>query len=119
MKLSLNDIVNRLGELKTLEQGWDGYRGVPINVDVSNKCLEIIQELSKDRDIIHPSIIPSCDGGCQIEWHYNGNSLEIEINPLMEIIVWHNTCDRKDGETYWILDNLEHLINIIDNYFLQ
>ena len=53
--------------LASLADGWDGYGGAPIT--------EAAMRVAR---AIH--VVPTCNGGIQVEWHVNGWDLEVEVS---------------------------------------
>lgn len=54
-------------ELASLSEGWDGYDAYPI----SDAALAVVRALH---------VVPTCNGGIQIEWHANGWDVEVEVS---------------------------------------
>jgi hypothetical protein len=58
--------------LRSLEPGWDSYRGLPI----SEKAIDSLAGFS---------VVPCSAGGIQLEIHQDGYDIEICIDPKGEI----------------------------------
>lgn len=81
----LQPALERLEEFKTLREDWDSYGAVPI----SPKAIDIARELaaeivSKHALSIRPAgysfdVVPTPDGGVQLEWDVDAQHLEIAI----------------------------------------
>ena len=56
--------------------GWDGHDGVPIkdeHILAAGKYLSAVMAPETDA----PSIVPTADGGLQLEWHKAGVDVEV------------------------------------------
>jgi len=81
----LQTIYKILG-LSNLEENWDSYGGKPTDQIIINKTVELIQSLSFPYDEMPlPAVIPTSEGGLQLEWSEGGKELEIEIRSSGDI----------------------------------
>lgn len=86
-------VVERLNELVALPQGWGGPATEPPTPDVAIACIEALNKFMP-RVVAKPSILPTPEGGIQLEWHCGGWDLEVEFSP--------------DGPAeYWGKDHIE------------
>ena len=69
---------NRFEELRNLEDGWDGYKGVAITGEIEAFTISLLSEIYDPR-VAPPSLVPGGDGSLQIEWHVNDCDLEIDV----------------------------------------
>jgi len=70
-------IKDRLDALTRLASGWDGYQGAPVREENAKLLMDMLDVIKDDDCLI--SIVPSSDGGVQIEWHDRKLSIEIFI----------------------------------------
>lgn len=67
----------RIDSLAALEQNWNSYGAPPPTLEALRvlRCLHVM---------------PTNDGGVQIEWHCNGQDVEIEVGPngLLDGMWW-------------------------------
>lgn len=72
--------LNQLNRLLELDEGWDGQAGRAISLPAAQTALWLILSLT-DEDSAPPHVLPTVDGGVQVEWLVAGNGLEIEVDP--------------------------------------
>jgi hypothetical protein len=60
-----------LTRLARLEPGWDTYDAQPIAPAAISAARRFLDGLD------HPSVVPTSDGGVQVEWHVNGVDVEV------------------------------------------
>ena len=54
-----------------------------------------------------PSVVPTWDGGVQVEWHRNGVDLEIEVGPLGEVEYFFKSPNLEcEGQAWEDLESL-------------
>ena len=76
----LGSVRATLDRLGSLGDGWDSYRGSPINPRAAEAVLSVLTGVA-DWDTPEPSVVPTSIGGVQVEWHRNGLDLELEVMP--------------------------------------
>ncbi len=74
----MSPFLSRLTDLVRLPEKWDSYEARQIDRDVIVAALGVIHH-SISLGAPAPSIVPTNNGGVQIEWHENGVDLEIDI----------------------------------------
>ncbi len=87
--------IKQLKGLEALQPGWDSYGSAPIDpgaLALAQRVLETLAAISG----IEPMIVPTVEGGVQMEWDHDGGHLEIEVRPSYEILVYEVT----DGEVW-------------------
>lgn len=72
------EVKQRLEDILTLDEGWDGYTAGPLRRDVVAFAIQVLHQ------VMHPTtppphVIPMSHEGLMIEWHEHGIDLEIEI----------------------------------------
>jgi hypothetical protein len=72
-------VINSLAKLRQLKHGWDSYGGLPPTPEAIAVAEILLQP---------GSLVPSPDGGLQIEWHQGGYDIEITIDPRGSITVF-------------------------------
>lgn len=80
----IHKVVSKLNEFLNYEEDWDSYGAELIDFNSSVFVLEMLRELV-DMDIPEPSIVPSSDGGIQLEWHIKDTSLELKMMPNRDV----------------------------------
>jgi hypothetical protein len=74
----LPDLAARLQQLLQLQAGWDSYaakRPSPMNADA---VLDMIRGLNLPQ-LPLPNVVPTVEGGFQLEWFMGDHELEIEV----------------------------------------
>lgn len=110
----LESAVDRLASLVRLEAGWDSYQARTIDPQRAQHVLLALLEVMKPATPL-PSIVPTTDGGIQLEWHRNGIDLEIEPVSPNRIEYYVRTPDgvERTGEWAYNLSELHGLIRDI------
>lgn len=62
----------KIAALAALEEGWDSYGAAP----VTQAALDVVRCIA---------VVPTVNGGVQVEWHANGWEVEIEVDPDGEV----------------------------------
>ena len=80
----VRDILERLANL---EHGWDGYEGKPTAFRCIRFSVDILDQIMEDKTPL-PNIVPTSEGGLQLEWHSDTGDLEIEIEESLSVSVF-------------------------------
>lgn len=75
----IDHMEHELNRLVPLDEGWDGHRARPINERAIRSVVLLLAVLLTD-DIAPAQFFPLPDGGVQAEWHFDRNSIEIEVD---------------------------------------
>ena len=76
----LSGAARSINALLSLAPGWDSYNGLPTSEGAARKAINILSGLVSEAARF-PAIVPTGDGGVQLEWHNNGWDVEIEVDP--------------------------------------
>lgn len=76
--MNFGRILVDLWRLLQLQPNWDSYGARTIRLSCAARALFVYLSL---RAASCPWVVPTNDGGIQLEWHQNGEDLEIEIRP--------------------------------------
>jgi hypothetical protein len=82
------EVVRQLVRLAGFPDNWDSYGAVRLKKDAGLFALEILQKIMRPRTPI-PQIVPTSNGGVQLEWHEKGIDLEINILAPYECELWY------------------------------
>lgn len=85
----------RLAELATLEQGWDGYRGVPVASENAVFAFRIIEAIC-GTSTPSPQIVPGSAGDLQIEWHTLNGDIELHVAAPNKVHAWCSIVGEND-----------------------
>ncbi|HDL01299.1 MAG TPA: hypothetical protein ENH23_03600 [candidate division Zixibacteria bacterium] len=110
-------IVDRINHLLNLPKDWDSYGAKKIIPEVAISLMRSIAKFPQ-KHIPDPTIVPSNDGGLQIEWHQNDLDIEIDFQPNGRQVLYfenssqeHEIIDDLEINTY---EKFSQLINCID-----
>jgi hypothetical protein len=70
--------LKRLTQLLNLSANWDSYQGKPVDPANAWAAWRILEILMQDHACA-PTLVPTCRGTIQAEWHDQGIDLEIEV----------------------------------------
>lgn len=76
MTSELTSVVDKLNELLKLPPNWDSYGAHPPEPDAAVSAFGLIERIIASGEPV-PRIVPTVDGGIQLEWHADGKYLEI------------------------------------------
>lgn len=94
----------KLNRLTHLREGWDGHRASTMGLLPVMVLNGVLGSLVRD-DQPTPQIAPMADGGVQVAWLVNGQSVEVEVSPEGQVVVF--AYDDETGE-YSIDDEFEY-----------
>jgi len=91
----LADVLSfRLNELLAMRPGWLDGRGNELSDEAVVAAVEMVFEILRDK-AVPPQFFPLPDGGIQFEWHLNGNSVEVEVEPDGSAFAVAETADKR------------------------
>ena len=105
-------VFRALSELLTLSPDWDSYGAARIEPRSIGWALEALSWIMRN-DTKVPTVVPTPDGGVQLEWHTQGIDLEIEVSSVGRSFV---TCYDRNQNAQWegeLRYNLNRLQDII------
>jgi hypothetical protein len=77
-------VLRKAVELLKLEENWDSCGGSPICPRTMGQAIDTAFRLG-DGDMGFPdSLVPTCSGGVQLEWHTEGFDAELSIEPAAQ-----------------------------------
>ena len=100
--------VEKLNELRRLTASNWSAGAKPIDISAINSMLELLTNILPN-DAPPPTVVPTWDGGVQVEWHRNGIDLEIEVSADRESEYYffdHQSNEEIEGEAPGNLDQL-------------
>ena len=114
---SINDwneeIIGRLEELVSLENGWDGYLGQPVRFQNAVFALRVLETVCLN-DTPKPQIVPGARGDLQIEWHSSSADIELHVIGPNNVHAW--IADEEtgpDGIEYELTTDFSLVVKII------
>ena len=71
--------LHRMLRFLSLEENWNGYGERPVHESAVKRAVAVLDETCPDGP--GPSVVPTAEGGVQIEWATGGFVIEVEIPP--------------------------------------
>lgn len=78
---SLWRFLHSIKELAELPTGWDSYRAKPIAATAVRRAFPLLPAILPEMAPL-PTVVPTANGGLQVEWHRNGIDMEITVPPV-------------------------------------
>lgn len=94
----LDSSENRLDHLMELRSNWDGYGGVPVSEETRTIVLKLLYNVLSPSDAI-PSLVPGTNGAVNVEWHRQGLTFEVEVEPSGRLCAYY--FDEERGGVEW------------------
>jgi len=66
--------------LLALDDNWNGYGERAVHEDAVKRAMNVLNVVGVDGP--RPDIVPTSDGGVQVEWSADGSEIEVEIPPV-------------------------------------
>ncbi len=92
-------ITEKLHDLVKLEEGWDGYRAMPVSFTNAVFALRMLEKICRPGTPL-PAIVPGVDGDLQLEWHTAKGDIELHVLAPNSVHAWHAKVgdDNPDGD---------------------
>ena len=74
------EFTKKIDQILRLGDGWDGEGSKSPSLNSVMEALEFLFS-SLSHDTLAPQVIPTSEGGLQLEWHTKGIDLEITFSP--------------------------------------
>ena len=74
-----DDTFARFQELLELDENWNGYGEKPVHRTAVKRALDVLEAVGTDGPA--PWVVPTFEGGLQLEWTCNDHEIEVEIPP--------------------------------------
>ena len=71
--------LDRMLEFLSLQENWNGYGESPIHESAVKRAVDVLNEVCREGPC--PSVVPTANGGVQIEWAVGGFEIDVEIPP--------------------------------------
>lgn len=97
---SLWHVLDSFQRLAALLPGWDSYGAKPLDPTAVRRTFNLLPALLLD-DSPEPSVVPTRDGGVQLEWHRRGVDLEVKVpptGPISYLIADAGTGEEREWE---------------------
>jgi hypothetical protein len=80
----MQPVLDAFNVLLGLKPGWDSYGAPRVKPEAGQAAFDLLRDIMRARTPV-PSIVPTADGGVQIEWHIKGVDLQIEVRSPTQI----------------------------------
>jgi hypothetical protein len=99
----------RIKDLSNLGSDWDSYGGVPLQRDAVLHAVRLIAAILQNEKVPLPAIVPTSEGGLQLEWRRGRANLEMEVLPSQTVEVFFvmpsgNTWEGELANNQWRLE---------------
>jgi hypothetical protein len=91
------EVIAKFVELVAMPSGWDGYSARAVERETALFALEILNTTMGPRTPM-PHIVPTAEGGIQLEWHEKGIEVELYIAGVYECELWVH--DHRTGKEF-------------------
>lgn len=78
-----------------LQENWDSYGALPIGIEIINRALSILDNITKENTPL-PDIFPTSAGGVCFEWNSKQAALELEIGPNSPISYYFEKGEKEE-----------------------
>ncbi len=92
---ALQSVNDRLTHLLDLPANWDSYGAVPIRIDVAKQVARAIRDFMS-LGVPAPQIVPTADGGLQLEWHQPDRYLEVHFATPTDLTYYLRAKDHEE-----------------------
>jgi hypothetical protein len=112
----LDPTIRTMQQLAALPANWSSYGSRPIEFVAMIRAANVLAEVLEP-DGLAPTMVPTLQGGVQLEWHRNGDDVEVEFSPdgaVSDVYVYDRRTDRTwepDQFTPEALQRLKTTIN--------
>lgn len=84
---------SQINALRRLRRGWDGHRAESVSDEAVRSVVHLISRFATGLSL-PPMVFPIPDGGLQLEWHADRQSVEIEVDGMGDA---HALATDEDG----------------------
>ena len=106
--------VERMNELLGLQPNWDSYGARCVEKHAVETALEILGMVMKP-STSPPTVVPTVEGGIQIEWHQNNIDLEVEVKPEGQVLMFRQGGSQPEVSDVDVSLEFRGLADVIDN----
>jgi hypothetical protein len=76
----LQGTLREVEELSALDENWDGFGAIRVSASAAMSVVNFLFRIAYP-ELAAPEVVPSPDGGIQVEWHTNGVDFEAIFEP--------------------------------------
>ncbi|MGQ0680430.1 MAG: hypothetical protein ACT4OM_12375 [Actinomycetota bacterium] len=110
----IRDAISHIQRLVSLEPDWDSYGAQPLQPSAASSAVKLISAVTSAGAPL-PLIVPTPQGGIQLEWHSCDADLELEITSggIVEVFVQFPDGQTWEGPLFNNKWRLEKFLGII------
>lgn len=101
-----------MSEIMNLPTNWDSYGALPVRPTAILAALSLLFEIMQ-ADTPAPTVVPTVQGGVQLEWHTHGIDLEIEILSLGRLSAYYEDHEQNAEWEGEITSDLTRLSEVL------
>jgi len=109
-----DQVADRLVKLLRLPEGWDGHNGKPLRQVTAEFACRLIASIMQAKPPL-PQIMPTSNGGMQIEWHRKGWDIEIEVEGPNKIFAYARNVRSGDESEFPVTTDFSLLTPLVKN----
>lgn len=83
----LCSVIESIEHLINLDVGWDSYGAQPIDLVVVERVIKFLDSFLDD-ELTVPDLVPTSEGGIQLEWDHDEKVLELDFRPNGNYVVF-------------------------------
>lgn len=114
----VNDVAARMDKVVALEDGWDRANGKSTSIPAIEMALVVLADTMAN-DSIPPQIIPTTDGGLQLEWHCAGVDLEVYVEADGSVSAWCREGSREWEEDFYPRARLTKELSLLTDVYCR
>lgn len=107
-------VLERMNELLELQPNWDSYGARCLKEQAFETALEILGTVMRP-NTSPPTVVPTVEGGIQLEWHQNDIDLEVEVKPEGQVLMFRQGGSQPEVSDVDISLEFRGLVDTIDN----
>ena len=111
-------IIEQFEPILSLKAGWTEGKGRPVTSEAFQASLRVLEE-TMARDTIAPSLVPTSDGGLQLEWHCAGVDLEVYVEYDGRVSAWCREGGREWEEDSYPRARLTKELSLLSENFCR
>ncbi len=93
----LRPAFERMLEFLSLEENWNGYGERPVQEDAVERAVNVLNKICPNGP--SPVVVPTAEGGLQLEWSSGGLEIEVEIPPSGPALIFILEPSGQETET--------------------
>ncbi|MER7275859.1 hypothetical protein ABT369_15510 [Dactylosporangium sp. NPDC000244] len=114
----MESVIEAMTDITMLEYGWDGEQAQPLSDRAFEMAITILVD-TMSIDTVPPQIVPTYDGGLQLEWHCAGVDLEVAVESNGQVSVWFRESGREWEEERYPRARLSKELSLLTRAYVD